>query len=317
MKNFISLPDIFADIFNAVLFQGEDVLEARELKNVKNEYSFIFEAPSQNVKNKRKSKRTNKKKSIQNFRDVVKETLNGCTFSIILGIENQNDVDHTMAQRVMLYDALEYERQIRIIKARNETENVHVPKTQRIGSEQKLLPVISIVIYTGTEPWTGPKCLYDMLKLPSEKQEKLLPYINDYAIHVIDLRHLSQDEIAYFSSDFRLLAETLNEILPQKAAVHHDELVNVLSFLRNDTRYLELKDMEDGKEGDSMSCALLDAAIEKGRRYGLEEGWKILILNNLEENIPKERTLNKLQTRFCLSKEDAEKEYDRIVNQEK
>ncbi len=75
--------------------------------------------------------------------------------------------------------------------------------------------------------------------------------------------------------------------------------------------------MEKRKEGDIMSCSVLDAAIEKGRNLGLEEGKKdfirTLILDHIEEGITKKRTLEKLQTKWGLSKEEAEKEYEQVL----
>ncbi len=46
---------------------------------------------------------------------------------------------------------------------------------------------------------------------------------------------------------------------------------------------------------------------------GLEVGIQVLIEDNLEEQIPKERSLEKLQKRFQLTKEKAEEYYDRFA----
>ena len=66
---------------------------------------------------------------------------------------------------------------------------------------------------------------------------------------------------------------------------------------------------EVGEELDHM-CNLadivLERGIEKGIEKGIEQGIKVFILDNLEEAIPEERILEKLQKRFGLMKEEAE-----------
>ena len=47
----------------------------------------------------------------------------------------------------------------------------------------------------------------------------------------------------------------------------------------------------------------------EGRNEGIEEGIKVFVLDNIEENIPKERIIIKLQRRFDLSEEQAVAKY--------
>ena len=51
--------------------------------------------------------------------------------------------------------------------------------------------------------------------------------------------------------------------------------------------------------------------IEKGMEKGVEEGIKVFILDNIEENIPKERIIEKLQRRFDLTEEQAVEKYEK------
>ena len=51
--------------------------------------------------------------------------------------------------------------------------------------------------------------------------------------------------------------------------------------------------------------------IQLGRSEGVEEGLKAFILDNIEENIPKERIIEKLQRRFDLSEEQAVEKYEK------
>lgn len=52
-----------------------------------------------------------------------------------------------------------------------------------------------------------------------------------------------------------------------------------------------------------------EAAIEDGLEQGIEQGIEAFILDNIEEGTPQERILAKLQRRFPLHKEQAEKYY--------
>ena len=51
-------------------------------------------------------------------------------------------------------------------------------------------------------------------------------------------------------------------------------------------------------------------ARREGREEGIKEGIQIFILDNMEENIPKERILDKLMRRFELSLEEAQLQYE-------
>ncbi len=58
-------------------------------------------------------------------------------------------------------------------------------------------------------------------------------------------------------------------------------------------------------------------AEQRGEQRGREEGIWIFILDNLEENVPKEKTIIKLQKFFNLAKEDAEQYFVDVQNQKK
>ena len=51
--------------------------------------------------------------------------------------------------------------------------------------------------------------------------------------------------------------------------------------------------------------------IQLGHSEGVEEGIKVFILDNIEENIPKERIIEKLQRRFDLTEEQAVEKYEK------
>lgn len=52
--------------------------------------------------------------------------------------------------------------------------------------------------------------------------------------------------------------------------------------------------------------------LEEGIEQGREEGIKALVLDNIEDNIPKERSIAKIQKWFAITKEEAESYYERF-----
>lgn len=51
----------------------------------------------------------------------------------------------------------------------------------------------------------------------------------------------------------------------------------------------------------------------EGRREGREQGIEVFVLDKLEENVPAEKIIEKLQKGFQLSEEKARYYYDRII----
>ncbi len=59
-------------------------------------------------------------------------------------------------------------------------------------------PVITIVVYFGTEPWDGPRRLSDMIELTDERFRK---FVQDYKMILIDPHHMAEEDFEKFSTD--------------------------------------------------------------------------------------------------------------------
>ena len=66
--------------------------------------------------------------------------------------------------------------------------------------EDRLIPVITLVIYFGTDEWDGPRNLQQMYMV---QNEKLLPFMPDYKINLLVPQEMSNEEIECFQTDFR------------------------------------------------------------------------------------------------------------------
>ena len=171
-----------------------------------------------------------------------------------LGMENQTQYDPDVPLRVIGYDGAGY-------------------RAELLQSER--YPVVTLVLNFGSKRWGKVKSLYDRIQVP----EILKPYVSDYRINVFDIAFLTDEQISYFHSDFRIVADyfahhrTNVDYRPTdpKKFQHTDELLKLFSVLTNDSRFvMTLNDSKGGKPKDMWEA--LDRIEEKGRREGLKNG---------------------------------------------
>ena len=146
---------------------------------------------------------------MQKYRDVLK-TLSvkkdkTCTY-LVLGIENQSRVHYAMPIRNMLYDVLQYEKQVRELAAKHrqnrDAENAD-EYLSGLTKDDRLIPVITLVINFGDKKWDGPLTFHEML---TEQPEEVLALLPDYKVFLID-------PMAMESEDFDKLHSSLREVL--------------------------------------------------------------------------------------------------------
>ena len=90
-------------------------------------------------------------------------------------------------------------------------------------------------------------------------------------------------------------------------------LSDILSKSKMEVRKMLLTEYDERAEREY----LRKEAIEIGLEEGLEQGISIFILDNLEEKVPKERILSKLERRFSLTPEQAEQYFEKYAKAEK
>ena len=91
------------------------------------------------------------------------------------------------------------------------------------------------------------------------------------------------------------------------ACMERGILSDILSKSKMEVRKMLLTEYDERAEREY----LRKEAIEIGLEEGLEQGISIFILDNLEEKVPKERILSKLERRFSLSPEKAREYFER------
>ena len=228
--------DVFADIVNVLLFNGEEVVRQDQLTEG---------SPYSNY--------TENGKIRSQERDIYKYWKHNRLRLAAIGFENETKEEEDMPLRVMNYDAAGYRAQI------------------NNGNDGRY-PVVSLVLYYGyKKKWSKAKTLYDRLEVP----DKLKEYVFDYGMNLFEIAYLEDSVVDKFQSDFKFVADyfvqmrkTGKYIAPNEKIVHVQEMLSLMSALTDDSRFTDVYDDIKGKERVSM-CTVLDEietrGIEKGR----------------------------------------------------
>lgn len=251
-KRLEDFADIFADISNVLLYDGEDVIKENELETVTAKDTYTVEHQIHEVE-----------------RDVAKRWRHHSLHISLIGLDNQTDPDYKMPLRVICYDGASYRAQL----------NTEDPK--------KTYPVITLVLYMGTEKhWTAPKQLTDCFKY----DERLSKFISNYKINVVELAWLSDEQIMKFKTEFRNFVELLRDTRlgrkPQYSPIqlkHVHELLQLMRIMSGNDEYEQLlkqttNNLKQNKlKGDEITMKKIvslgfDEARAEARAAGLAEG---------------------------------------------
>lgn len=191
-KAFMSDPARFADAFNYLIYDGQQVIKPEELKPLD---TTEIAVPYGN----------NARVPEQKYRDVLKlltAMQDDEAIYAVLGVENQAKVHYAMPVKNMQYDAANYARQVLAAKKSYEKEDklTNAEFLSGFRKGDKLMPVITLVIYFGASEWDGPMCIHDML---NTKNERLMNFVPDYRINLIAPALVPDEDFEKFSTDFR------------------------------------------------------------------------------------------------------------------
>ena len=195
-KTYMSNNTVFADAFNFYIYQGEPVIKPEDLIELDTTESVnIFE-----------KYKTTAGSSEQRYRDVLKSAVirqKGKTVYAILGIENQSDIHYAMPVKNLIYDGLQYGKQVNAAAAKHK-EKKDMPSSAEFLSgfskKDRLTPVVTLVVYFGTERWDGARSLHEMMEADDDK---VLRYVQDYHINLIEPAGLEPAELDKLTSSLR------------------------------------------------------------------------------------------------------------------
>lgn len=260
LKDFWRQNERFADLFNAVLFQGREVLKPEELQEMDTDISGIIRFRDY-------------EESLERARDVIKKMAFGVEFAVF-GIESQQKIHYAMPLRTMLYDGMGYLKEYREITRIHKKEKRKMTGGEFLSGmrkEDRLHPIISIVIYYSEYIWDGPLCLKDMIV---EMPEGIKRIFSDYKMNLVQVRE--SDGYMFHNEDVRMVFEISREIFrgnfDKINTIYRDreiksELITVIGKITASTEL-----MNQGNSGEvSNVCTALDKLKNDGRREGYQE----------------------------------------------
>lgn len=290
LKNFWKNNEHFADLFNAVVFDGRSVLNPNDLTEVDTDLSSTL-------------KFNGHVETVQRVFDVVKKAANGVEF-VILGLENQEEVHYAMPLRHMLGDALSYLKEYNEVVAKNRKINQLSSSSEflsGISKEERLHPIISLCVYYGDEEWDGPLCLTDMLDIPEDWKE----LVSDYKMNLVQVRKsgllkFQNEDVDTVFKMIRLIYnkryEEFNENYEGK--LMDTELALVIGSITNSQRIIN-QALNAEKKGEKMNmCKVWEEieqnAISKGISQGVSQGKEEMLRDLVRKKLCKRKSVKEI-----------------------
>ncbi|MCH5267942.1 MAG: Rpn family recombination-promoting nuclease/putative transposase [Lachnospiraceae bacterium] len=312
---FLEQPEEFADLFNGFVFDGKQVILPENLSPLSESMRTIIRSKDDSFE------------TVKRFRDIGRLAKIGTTQALLVcAVEHQDYLDYTMPQRVMLYEALEYQGQIMTIKNLNRKKGVPSEYfISKVTLEDKLIPVITIVVYSGTADWEGACCLHDMLDLDGIP-DSAIPYINNWSLNLINLNEPT--DASKYQSDLRLLFELAKLKKDEDEDAMNDYIRSQEKF-KNLSEYtcymlsqflnikIEFNDYKDEAKGGINMCKAIEKMMETARKKGVEQGLEQGIEQGLEQGIEQGRVLgeHRYLMRLVQSKYNKGKNLSQIADE--
>ena len=262
----------FADAFNFLIYDGRLVIDPGALQPLD---------PAEIVVPYGNDARTPEQK----YRDVLKlwqAMTDGKTIYAVLGEELQAHVHYAMPVKDMLYDAMHYAKQVEEAASSYRHQDGKEQKVRLTSAEflsgfrngDKLMPVITLVIYFGASEWDGPMSIHEML---STKNEELLPFIPDYRINLIAPAQIANSDFLKFRTDlgkvlqyikFSQNKEKLYKLIHEGNRFRNidEDSANLINVTTNSELCYE------AKGGHVDMCKAIDEMRNEARNEGINEG---------------------------------------------
>lgn len=272
----------FADIVNGHVFHGERYVLPEDIQERKRS-SFL------------KWKRSGSREMRTLYRDIVRLVKMKMKV-VLIAMENQSKIHYAMPVRVMTEDSGSYYEQWKKIARyhRKKKDLTGAEFLSGIAKEEKLMPVITIVVYFGKEPWDGPRSLKEMLDLNGLPKE-ISEMVADYPLYLLEVRRIKNPEL--FRSDFRWVIEFLQkenskqeirEYLSQNEEIFSDldeEAFDLITVMSDSGELRKRKKECKTESGGVNMCQAIKEMVEDGKNIGIELGRSVGIELGRSEGI--------------------------------
>jgi len=262
-KDYMSEPKYFADSFNYYLYDGKQVIQSENLQ-VLDPTEMALIPKDITVEN------------VEKIRDVLKQCVlmadDKATY-LMLGIENQTDIHYALPVKNMIYDALNYGKQVSD-KAKEHRKKRDLRYSGEFLSgfsrDDKLKPLITLTVYFGPKVWNAPRSLKEMFETTDET---ILQFVEDYRVHLIVPKEIK--DFNKFTTDF---GKAMRFIAASQDEDALDELQKAEEFQSVDIQTVQLLNactnskipVIEGEEEVNM-CKGLDDLMARHRREGKAE----------------------------------------------
>ena len=243
-KQYMKENTVFADAFNFLLYNGENVILPQTLRELDTaEVVIPFTVDDKGKK---------QAQAVQKYRDILKMTTvmtDDKAAYVLFGVEAQTDIHYAMPVRNVIYDALQYGRQVTEISKRN-----------RKNSGQTM----------------------------AVTDKGLLQHIPDYRIKLIDPAGIDSDEMDKFHTSLREVlsyikyskdADKLAECMNHNQRMEHLEVgaAQVIKEVTN-TKFQIPKGMEEVN-----MCEAIEVLMKRRETEGITQG-KLSLLKELVDD---------------------------------
>lgn len=289
-KQFEYSSEVFADIINAFVYEGEQIVFAKDLQPAPTE--SLYPAGNGELHNQ--------------YNDVSKYEMKNGRIAVQYTLENQSGPDYRILFRKAGYEGAIYRQQY---------------------DGKEMYPLITLVLYWGEKAWNASP---DLRKLFHRKKIHSMAgkYIDNICLHMYSMRCLPLEIRRRFKSDMRVVVDYLAEgeqyIPTDQKLVDVESTMRMLYALTGETNFIKnmeplRKKQEEGEEitmGYAVSM-LVERGRQEGREQGIKQGIKegqmrcatAFVKENLIQNQSKEYITGILRTCFQMQEEEADQLY--------
>ncbi len=285
-KQFESSPAVFADLINALVYEGEQVILPADLRPAPTE--TLYSAQNGVLRNQ--------------YNDVSKYEIRYGRIKMQYTLENQSSPDYKILFRKASYEGAIYRQQY---------------------DSKDTYPAIMLVLYWGDAEWNGSSDLFGFFRR-RRIHRMARKYIDNISLHMYSMKSLPEEIRKRFKSDMRVIVDYLAEgekYIPGKQKITDvDGTMRMLYALTGEMDFIEsigaLQEQQEKGEEVTMGYAL-SKYKEMGREQGIKEGIregikeekircaKAFVEETAMQKQPREYVLGILQTCFQLKEEEA------------
>ncbi len=249
-KNLEFFPDVFADLINALLYEGKTVLDAGSLQPAPTE--TLYKAQSAKLRNQ--------------FHDVSKYHMKDGKIHLQYTLENETKANRKMIFRKIGYEGAVYREQF-----------------DRKGE----FPFIGLVLYWGHKKWNYPRSIREYFS-PRDIPLATWKYINRFNMPIFQMTRLPKNIRNHFKSDMRIIVDYLAEgekyVPTRQPILHVEAFALMMKNLTDNEEYEKMipQLLEDESKGEPITMVDL---LAKYKDEGMREGMSLGVTRGISQGI--------------------------------